>query len=263
MEKFALIGQKLSHSWSQPIHAQYFRLMGMDASYELLETEPEGLADLVTHLRAQEFRGVNVTIPYKVDMMGLVDAVSPEAEAIGALNTVKFDQTLSGYNTDYFGLEQTLRRFGIDVAGQNVILLGTGGVSRAAAALCRDKGCASLIHVSREKKPGMLTYVEYAGMEKSGVLINCTPVGMYPDTARSPVADVTGFFAVVDLIYNPVKTRLLQLAEQAGAIAVNGLYMLVAQAVCAQAIWNGVQAQQEAVDEIYHYMTNYDGGAGK
>lgn len=263
MEKFALIGRRLSHSWSQPIHAQYFHLMGMDASYELLETGPDGLAGLVSRLQAQGYRGVNVTIPYKVDMMALVDAVSPEAAAIGALNTVKFGQTLSGYNTDYSGLEQTLRRFGIDVAGQNVILLGTGGVSRAAAALCRDKGCASLTYVSREKRPGMLTYAEYAGMKKSGVLINCTPVGMYPDTARSPVADVTGFSAVVDLIYNPVKTRLLQLAEQAGAIAVNGLYMLVAQAVCSQGIWNHVQIEQDVVDKIYQSMTNYDGGAGR
>lgn len=253
MEKYALLGRKLSHSWSQPIHEQYFRLMGMDASYELLEVEPEQLAQLTARMRQNGYKGTNVTIPYKVDMMGLVDTISSEAQTIGALNTVKFDD-MSGYNTDYFGLEQTLAQFDIDLKSQDVMLLGTGGASRAAAALCRDKGCRSLTFVSREKREDTITYAQYAQMVHDGVLINATPVGMYPAIDDSPVADVSGFCAVVDLIYNPVQTRLLQMAAAAGAAAVNGLYMLVAQAVCAQSIWNGTAVEREMIEQIYHTM---------
>lgn len=253
MEKYALLGRKLSHSWSKPIHEQYFRLMGMDASYELLEVEPGNLSSLIASMRRHGYKGANVTIPYKVDMMAVVDTISPEAAAIGALNTVKFGD-MSGYNTDYFGLEQTLLVSGIDVAGQNVVLLGTGGVSRAVAALCRDKECKNLTFVSREKKENAVTYAEYEKMQHTGILINCTPVGMYPHMDDSPVADVTGFSAVVDLIYNPVETRLLQMAKASGAAAVNGLYMLVAQAVCAQAIWNERDVEQDIIDAIYRGM---------
>lgn len=258
MEKYALLGRKLSHSWSQPIHEQYFRLMGMEASYELLEVEPEQLAQLTARLQEDGYKGVNVTIPYKVDMMSLVDTVSPEAQAIGALNTVKFDN-LSGYNTDYFGLEQTLQQFGIDLQSQNVVLLGTGGASRAVAALCRDKGCRSLTYVSREKKDNTITYAEYAQTAHDGILINATPVGMYPAVDNSPVADVSGFCAVVDLIYNPVQTRLLQMAAATGCVAVNGLYMLVAQAVCAQTIWNHTAVEREIIEQIYQTMAEVAG----
>lgn len=258
MEKYALLGRKLSHSWSQPIHEQYFKLMGMDASYELLEVEPENLAHLAARMRQDGYKGANVTIPYKVDMMGLVDTVSAEAQTIGALNTVKFDD-LSGYNTDYFGLEQTLLQFGIDLQSQNVVLLGTGGASRAVSALCRDKGCRSLTYVSREKKDNTITYAEYAQTAHDGILINATPVGMYPVVDNSPVADVSGFCAVVDLIYNPVQTRLLQMAKAAGCAAVNGLYMLVAQAVCAQAIWNHTAVEREIIEQIYQTMAEVAG----
>ena len=257
MEKYALLGRKLSHSWSQPIHERYFQLMGMEASYELLEVEPERLADTVKSMRQEGYRGTNVTIPYKVDMMGLVDTVSPEAASIGALNTVKFCD-MSGYNTDYFGLEQTLQQFGIDVRSQTVVLLGTGGVSRAVAALCRDKGCNNLAFVSREKKENAITYAEYEGMRHEGILINCTPVGMYPHMDDSPVTDVTGFSAVIDLIYNPIETRLLEMAKASGAAAVNGLYMLVAQAVCAQAIWNERDVERDIVDAIYQTMAEVE-----
>lgn len=253
MEKYALLGRKLSHSWSRPIHERYFQLMGMEASYELLELELEHLEDTVNNMRRAGYKGANVTIPYKVDMMGLMDTVSPEAASIGALNTVKFCD-MSGYNTDYFGLEQTLQQFGIDVRSQTVVLLGTGGVSRAVAALCRNKGCNKLTFVSRKKKENAITYAEFEGMRHEGILINCTPVGMYPYMDDSPVADVTGFSAVVDLIYNPVETRLLEMAKSSGAAAVNGLYMLVAQAVCAQAIWNERDVERDIVDAIYQTM---------
>ncbi|MBE7031138.1 MAG: shikimate dehydrogenase [Ruminococcaceae bacterium] len=255
MERYALIGRKLGHSWSKEIHERYFALTGKCAVYEMVELEPDELPSAFERFSAEGFRGVNVTIPYKTDTMPLMDELSDEVERISALNTVSFANGKKiGYNSDYHGLAESFDRFGVEIAGRDVVLLGTGGASRAVDAICRDRGCKSLTYVSRTGGDGRLDYPAYEMRNDGEVLINCTPVGMFPNTGVSPVKRVTPFSAVVDLIYNPIRTELLRLAEEAGALTVNGLCMLVYQAIYSQAVWNGVPFEREIAAKIYEEM---------
>lgn len=254
--KFGLIGGKLGHSLSPAIHELFFEYTGKNGSYELLETELEELPRLMQNLR-QNYAGVNVTIPHKLHVMPLLDKIAPEAEAIGAVNTINFTAAgVFGYNTDYFGFGRMLEYNDIAVQNKICAVLGSGGAARAVVKYLSDQGAGKLYLVTRDitkadphfvKMAANLEIIDYAALAKlSGdILINCTPVGMFPKTEAAPVnaAISAAFAASVDLIYNPAQTLFLRQAEKAGHKAVNGLFMLVAQAVAAQEIW-----QQEKYD---------------
>ncbi len=215
MVHFGLIGARLGHSLSPQIHQLIFKELGVEGTYDLLEIPPEELYASVHELRGK-YCGVNVTIPHKINVMAALTTLSMEAQAIGAVNTIHFHNgAIRGYNTDYAGFGRLLENNGIEVQGKSAAVLGTGGVSRAVL---------QYLHLER-----------YTG----DLLINCTPVGMYPKTDVSPVGleTVEHFETAVDLIYNPAKTLFLQQAEQLGKKAVNGMLMLVAQAVAAEEIW--------------------------
>ena len=260
VNKFGLIGGKLGHSLSPAIHQLFFEYTGKSGSYELLETELEALPELMGRLR-EGFTGTNVTIPHKLHVMPLLDEIAPEAQAIGAVNTIKFTSAGAfGYNTDYFGFGRMLEYNDIAVTGKVCAVLGTGGAARAVVKYLADKKCAKLYLVTRDvfkvdshfaKIAPKIKVIDYARLDalQGDVLVNCTPVGMFPKVGAAPVSPEVSFAfdASVDLIYNPAQTLFLKQAAEAGNKAVNGLFMLVAQAVAAQEIWQGERYDSELI----------------
>ncbi len=240
--KCGLLGRKLGHSYSPQIHAQ----LG-DYDYNLYEAEPENLADFLAH---GDFTGLNVTIPYKKAVIPYLDALSPVAQKLGAVNTiVRREGKLIGHNTDYFGFQTMLRRSGLVVAGKKVLVLGSGGASNTAVAVLEEVG-ANVVVISRR---GENHYGNLANHADAAVIVNTTPVGMYPNTAISPVS--LNLFphleGVLDVVYNPARTALLLEAEQRGLPAMNGLLMLVAQAKEAAEWFMGAAISDEKIDIIH------------
>ena len=247
--RFGLLGAKLGHSLSPQIHQEVFRQLGIEATYELIEVPAEELADKVAELK-KSYRGLNVTIPHKVAVMADLDHIAAEAKAIGAVNTVLFeDGRAEGFNTDYFGFARLLEHNGLVPEGKDVCVLGTGGASRAILQCVKDMKAKRITVISRaiENAPEDIragyTVQTYEDLPALGgdLLINCTPVGMFPKVDVSPVggAVMEQFAAAVDIIYNPSETKFMKLARRQGKTAVNGLFMLVAQAVAADEIWLG------------------------
>lgn len=227
-----LLGRKLGHSYSPAIHAT----LG-DYDYDLHEVPNE--EDLEKFLKETPFEGLNVTIPYKVAVMAHCATLSPRAKAIGSVNTLvrRPDGTLHGDNTDDAGFTAMVEESGVDPAGKTCVVLGSGGASRTVVAVLKRMGAKRVVVVSRR---GEDHYGNLACHADAALLVNATPVGMYPDVDASPVEDLSVFpklEAVLDLIYNPPKTKLLADAEKRGIRTVNGLRMLVVQAAVASELW--------------------------
>lgn len=265
---YGLIGGRLGHSFSPQIHGEIFKKLQIEGEYRLFELKENELERALQSCKSQGIKGVNVTVPYKISIMKYLDSISDEAARIGAVNTIAFSSgVMTGYNTDYQGFGMSLARNGIGIAGRSAVILGTGGVSKSAGQYLKDNKAGSVIYVGRKPGAGAISYEELAGM-KGDLIINCTPCGMYPDTDESPVTPdmMKGFHTAVDLIYNPEETLFLSQAAALGLKTVNGLYMLVSQAVAAQEIWNGIKLGEAQVDEIYSSVKGLlygsDGGRG-
>ncbi len=227
---YGLIGRRLSHSFSPELH----RALG-SRPYALFELEDE---DLARFLKEAPFKGVNVTIPYKEKAMMLCDELTPVAKLCGNVNTVikGEDGRLLGDNTDFEGLKRAIFRTGVSLQGQCVMILGTGGAAKTAGAVVKALGAADVLFVSRTAKDGAITYDAMAEHPETVLLINATPVGMSPQLDAIPAADLRKLPAlelVVDLIYNPLRSQLLQTAESLGLRTENGLAMLIGQAAAA------------------------------
>lgn len=232
--KYALLGEHLSHSYSPLIHNEIFKDMKISASYELLEVRIEEIPSVLQRLRNKEFNGFNVTIPYKKEVMKYLDEISDEALNIGSVNTIALvDGKLVGYNTDYYGFYEELKYFNVDVFDSNCYILGTGGASLAVKKALEDLG-GRVCYVSRNPKDYMISYDELKNKDID-VLVNTTPVGMYPNVGISPVDESIALKAkyVLDIIFNPRQTKLLLDAKS----NMDGLYMLVGQAIKAEEIW--------------------------
>ena len=219
--KTGLLGRKLSHSYSPQIHAY----LG-DYTYDLFEREPE---DVESFLKTGDFSAINVTIPYKKTVMPYC-TLTETAKYMGSVNTIvrQPDGTLLGHNTDYFGFTSMVHKSGLDVKGKKCLVLGSGGASVTAVAVLKEMG-AQVIVISRS---GEDNYENLHRHADAAVICNCTPVGMYPHNGVSPV-DLDLFpklEGVLDMIYNPARTKLLMDATDRGLVAENGLWMLVAQA---------------------------------
>lgn len=262
---YGLIGKRLIHSFSGVIHHLILKKIGKNGEYNLFEVEEKNLNRSVEALKILGCRGANVTIPYKVGIIKYMDEISEEAENIGAVNTIEFTRNkLTGHNTDYYGFGLTLKRYDIDVLNKDVILLGTGGASKAVASYILDKGAKSIIYVSRNPhklcsdKFEIISYEELHKIKGGDIIINCTPCGMYPNVDNCPVDEgiISKFNTAVDLIYNPQNTLFLKLGNKLGLNTVNGLYMLVAQAVASQQIWQKREIPLKIVDEIYDELLN-------
>ena len=238
-----LIGEHLGHSFSKIIHRQI-----ADYSYDLVELERDRVGDFVKNGGYDAF---NVTIPYKKTVMPYLDRISPEAERIGSVNTVvrRSDGSLDGYNTDYFGFDGMLSALGVDVSGKKAIVLGTGGASLTVQTVLSDRGVRELVVIGRDLENN------YGNIDKhydADIIVNATPVGMYPNNGRSLVelSEFKRCQGVLDLIYNPARTELLLEAEELNIPYINGLYMLVAQAVKAYELFTGDAAERDIIEKI-------------
>lgn len=224
---YGLLGEHLSHSYSKFIHERL-----CDYQYDLLEMTPD---QLDCFLKEKSFNGVNVTIPYKQTVIPYLDELDDSVKKIGAVNTILNDNgILKGYNTDYFGFLSTLQFNDISVTGKKVLVLGNGGASKAVCAALNDLQVGKIIKVKKNISNETITYEEcYQKHSDAQVIINTSPVGMYPNVNEAPI-DLNCFSnleSVVDVIYNPLKTRLLVEAQEKGCRIADGLIMLVAQAI--------------------------------
>lgn len=259
--EYGLIGGKLGHSYSKEIHEKL-----ADYTYDL---HPLSEEEFGPFMEEREFRAINVTIPYKKKVIPYLESMDEGASAIGAVNTiVNRDGKLYGYNTDYSGFNYMLDKHGIDLAGNKVMILGNGGAAQAVKASVRHYLAGETVVVSRNGLPDLpdtteriISYDEaYASHTDVDVIINTTPVGMFPDVDASPL-DLTSFEAckvVLDVIYNPLTTKLVAQAQEYGKVGVTGLEMLVAQAKYAVEIFLDVSIDDSKIDEIYRKMCDGD-----
>ena len=241
--KAGLLGEHLSHSFSPRIHAQL-----ADYDYRLFEVAPDDVEDF---LKRGEFDAINVTIPYKKTVMPFLAQISPQAARIGAVNTVirMADGSLVGHNTDYDGFADLVASLGISLTGKKVLVLGSGGASRTAVTVANDANAREVVVISRN---GENNYGNIERHADAQILINATPVGMYPNNGQSPLSLETlpCLEAVFDMIYNPARTKLLQDAAARGIPHRNGLLMLVSQARRAAELFLGVAIEDSEVEKI-------------
>lgn len=245
--EYGLIGEKLGHSFSAEIHP---KITGRP--YELKEIPK---ADIEKFISSKEFRGINVTIPYKQTVMPFLDYIDKNAEEIGAVNTiVNNNGSLYGYNTDFGGLLALIQKKTNDLTGKKVLILGDGGTSNTAKAVLKHLNAREIYVVSLFPGNGKLSYSEAATLHNdANVIINATPVGMYPNVTGMAlnIENFNSLELVVDVVYNPLRTDLALAAEVKGIPALNGLYMLVGQAVLAAGHFTGNEFNSSVTDEIF------------
>ena len=243
--KCGLLGRKLGHSYSPQIHKQ---LGSYD--YSLFEKEPE---ELENFLKDGDFSGLNVTIPYKKSVISQLSELTPIAAKLGAVNTiVRRDGKLVGHNTDYFGFQSMVAQSGLTVRGKKVLVLGSGGASNTAVAVLEEFG-ASVVVISRT---GENNYENLHRHTDAAVIVNTTPVGMYPHVGVSPLDLVLfpNLEGVLDIIYNPARTQLLLDAQSRGLVTMNGLWMLVAQAKESAEWFTNSRISNEIIEKIHNNL---------
>lgn len=266
MEFFGVVGEKLPHTLSPEINKRIFELIGVDAAYKAFEISKDNISKLGEAIKLLNIRGVNVTIPYKEVVMKQLDYISKEAKDIGAVNTIFLeDGKLKGYNSDYFGFKKTLEINDIEVKNKICVVLGTGGASKALVTCLKDSEVKELYVVTRDKNKKInvssdVKIIDYKDLEniKGDLIVNATPVGMYPNVDKSPVSKevIENFDTLVDIVYNPKKTEFLKIGEGLGKKVCGGLYMLVGQAVKSEEIWHKRDIDLDVLNKIYKELEN-------
>lgn len=261
MEFYGLVGEKLSHSFSPEINGKIFKALGIEAAYKLFEIPKEDIKRLGESLKLLKIKGVNVTIPYKELVIEQLDVISEEAKAIGAINTIALKEgKLYGYNTDYFGFASMLSINNIEVKEKVCVVLGAGGASKAVITYLLDEDVKEVYLVSRDKDKitnisPKVKIIDYKELEdiSGDIIINTTPVGMYPNVGVSPVSNniIEKYDTLVDIIYNPKTTEFLKIGQKLGKKTCGGLYMLVGQAIKAEEIWQERSIHLKVLSEIY------------
>jgi len=256
---FALFGNPVGHSLSPPMHNAAYKKMGINASYESYCVED--LQDAITRIRGRPLEGVSVTIPFKTAVIPYLDEIEDDARAIGAVNTILHHDKgrLRGYNTDWMGVVRGLEEY-LEIPGKTFAILGAGGAARAAVFGILQKGGIPLIlnrTAARGEELarafGCPSYpLSEIGAIRADCLINTTPVGMAPEQETSPIAKkaLVNFRWVMDCIYNPLKTQLLQDAAGAGCTPINGVGMFVHQGAEQIKIWTGKEPPREFMRQV-------------
>lgn len=264
-DRYGLIGEKLSHSYSPIIHREILKRIERNGEYSLIEVEKDKIKNITLDIRENLYKGVNVTIPYKIEVIKYLDKLSDEAKEIGAVNTIsKKDNMLIGYNTDYFGFGKMLDLNGVNIKNKNATILGTGGAARAVIYYLKNNNIKDITIVTRNIEKAQrefrdyrsISYEELSNLKQQDLLINCTPIGMYPNINNSPVEEevLKNYDVAIDLIYNPTETVFLRYAKNNSIKAIDGLYMLVAQAVKSQEIWNNIKIEDRVIREVYDVL---------
>ncbi|NLZ82658.1 MAG: shikimate dehydrogenase [Clostridiales bacterium] len=246
--KYGLIGEKLGHSYSKVIHEKL-----ADYIYDLTPLDNEEFEAFMIN---KDFTAINVTIPYKQKVIPYLDVLHETAKAVGAVNTIINNKgKLTGYNTDFYGFEYMLIHNNIGIEGKRCLVLGNGGAARAVVAVLEHLKAGEILVVSRRPSDSSISYEEcYQNYSDSHIIINTTPLGMYPNIDASPL-DLTTFKkcqAVVDLIYNPLDTKLTLQARELGIKSVTGLLMLVAQAKQAIEYFLDKNFEDKVIGEVYN-----------
>lgn len=278
MRRFAVIGHPVAHSLSPLLHERAYELLRLDCMYESYDILPEALPAVLRDFREQGFAGLNVTLPHKEAIAKLVDSMSDEAKAVGAVNTILFQgEKIAGDNTDVYGFAASVEPVRKSIEGRTVLLLGAGGSARAVlySLLSRfrpgeiivanrdeERGNELLRHFSRHAGRTRLTRGSIepsklgSMLVRSDLIVNCTPIGLSPDVDGCPVKEDTAFRSeqvVVDLIYTPLQTRLLGLAARSGARTISGLEMFLHQGARSFELWLG---QRMPVDTLRPVIVN-------
>ncbi len=233
--KLGLLGEHLSHSHSPELHNLLMKEKNIQGTYTKFEINEEELPIYVDKIRNKKLDGLNVTIPYKKSIMKYLDVIDDEAKRIGAVNTIYLkDGLVHGTNTEYFGFLDTLRGNNINVNNKTCYILGTGGASLAVEHVLLDLN-AKVIKVSRNPKNDIIGYEELENVENPYLIVNTTPVGMYPNVDNSPISSNLAKRSeyVIDIIFNPLTTKLLSYVDN----PINGLWMLMAQGEKSEQIW--------------------------
>lgn len=245
--QYGLIGEKLGHSFSKEIHEHL-----ADYEYELCPLTRE---EFPAFMEKKDFRAINVTIPYKEAVIPYLDYLDERAEAIGAVNTiVNRDGKLYGYNTDFDGFAYMLSRHGIDLKDKSVLILGAGGTAKTVTAVAKHQGAAEIILSDLNAREGVISFEQAQEQAQAEVIVNATPNGMYPNNDDEPLVDISRFpklTAVVDVVYNPIKTNLILGAEIMKLPCCGGLEMLVAQAKFAAECFTGEPIPDREIDSIF------------
>lgn len=238
MKHFGLIGKEVSHSLSPKIHTAIAALFGLELTYELFDVEKMELPKMIDKLKNGDYHGFNITMPYKTEIMQYLDGVSDKAKRMGAVNTVHLKEGLVlGDNTDYYGMKETIERSGIDVFGKAVYILGTGGAAKSGYVALEDLGAKPIVVRRKTDEVTELfkDVIYYEEMDpKVDILVNATPVGMYPHIGQAVLEkeQVVGK-VVFDYIYNPEETLLMSYAKS----AYNGLLTVFIQAFYSESLW--------------------------
>ncbi len=244
--EYGLIGEKLGHSFSKEIHEQL-----ADYTYTL---HPLPRQELKSFLEQRDFRAINVTIPYKQEVIPYLDELDDNARAIGAVNTiVNRNGRLIGHNTDFSGFLYMVKKNQIAIEGKKCLVLGNGGASKAITAVLKKEKAGEILLVSRRISEKTITYEDcYQNHTDAQIIVNTTPVGMFPDIDASPLdlAAFTSCEAVLDIIYNPLETKLTAQARELGIKGVTGLEMLVAQALYAVEFFLDTSLEEDRIQEI-------------
>lgn len=245
--EYGCIGEKLTHSFSKEIHSLLF-----DYDYRIHEIPKGKLHDFMIK---KDFKAINVTIPYKQDVIPYLYEISDNAQKIGAVNTIiNRDGKLYGYNTDFGGMSMLIEKNSIEIKNKTVLVLGSGGTSKTAVAVAEHMGAQKVVRVSRSAKEDCITYeAAYQNYADTEVIINTTPCGMYPNIIGEPI-DLNRFSkteAVVDAVYNPLCSNIVVKARSMGINAVGGLYMLVAQAALAAELFTDTKIESSRIDWVY------------
>ncbi len=252
--KFGLVGKTLTHSLSPKLHRIILDIIKKNGQYLILEREEDEIESTIKNCKNEGYKGLNITIPYKAHIIKYLDKLSYEACSIGAVNTVKFtDNEVIGFNTDLEGFKESIIRNNIPWSGIKVLILGTGGASKAVSAFFELNKENKIYFASQSKiKDDVLSYDMLKDLSNMDIIVNCTPCGMFPHIEEMPVTKdiLKKFKYAVDLIYNPKDTLFLRCANKLGLKCLNGLDMLIYQGIKAQEIWNEIEIEKGLVDEI-------------
>ena len=254
--KYGLIGEHLGHSFSKQIQTRIAEIENVkDYDYQLVELDKEEFKEF---MEKKDFKGINVTIPYKKDVIPYLDEMDESAKAIGAVNTIiNVDGKLKGYNTDFGGFLYMVKAHNVHMEGKKVLIIGNGGACAAVKAVCKHENAKDIVIVSRSANRGAISYDEmYTSHLDADIVVNTSPVGMFPNFVNAPI-DVSWFHkleCVLDVVYNPILTRLCFEAQEADIKRVIGLEMLIAQAKYAFEIFENMSFDDSIIDEIKKEM---------
>jgi len=254
--KYGLIGEHLGHSFSKQIQTRIAEIENVkDYDYQLVELDKEEFKEF---MEKKDFKGINVTIPYKKDVIPYLDEMDESAKAIGAVNTIiNVDGKLKGYNTDFGGFLYMVKAHDVHMEGKKVLIIGNGGACAAVKAVCKHENAKDIVIVSRSANRGAISYDEmYTSHLDADIVVNTSPVGMFPNIVNAPI-DVSWFHkleCVLDVVYSPILTRLCFEAQEADIKRVIGLEMLIAQAKYAFEIFENMSFDDSIIDEIKKEM---------